>query len=82
VANRIKFGELRQLLLEIGFREATARQQVVFRHDPSDTVFVFRPYRPSDPVASYNLIEVKNMLDSRGLMSAEAFENEFKKAPA
>jgi hypothetical protein len=80
--NRIKFGELRQLLLEMGFREVSGPEQSVFCHEPSDTLFVFRPYRPGDPVASYNLIEVKNMLDSRGLMSAESFENQFKKTPA
>jgi hypothetical protein len=33
-------------------------------------------------VTGYNLVEVKNMLDSRGLMSAESFENLFNKAPA
>jgi hypothetical protein len=82
MTTRIKFGELRRLLLDAGFHESSGPEQIVFRHAPSDTLFVFRPYRPSDPVASYNLIEVQNMLDARGLMSAEAIENQFKKAPA
>jgi hypothetical protein len=82
MTTRIKFGELRRLLLDTGFREVAGPEQIVFRHEPSDTLFVFRPYRPNDPVASYNLIEVKSMLDARGLMSAAAFENQFKKAPA
>ncbi len=80
--NKITFGELRQLLLEMGFSEVAGPEQIVFRHAPSDTLFVFRPYRPGDLVTGYNLIEVKNMLDSRGLMSAESFENQFRKAPA
>jgi hypothetical protein len=76
------FGELRQLLLEMGFAEFSGPEQIVFRHEPSDTLFVFRPYRPGDAVTGYNLIEVQSMLDSRGLMSAETFENQFKKTPA
>lgn len=80
--NNIKFGDLRQLLLKLEFGEYPEPAQIVFRHKPSGTLFVFRPYRPSDPVASYNLIEVKDMLDARGLMSAETFENQFKKTPA
>ena len=80
--NNTRFSELRQLLLEMGFAEVSGPEQIVFRHDPSNTLFVFRPYRPGDPVTTYNLIEVQSMLDSRGLMSAETFENQFKKTPA
>jgi hypothetical protein len=82
MTTRITFAELQQLLLDLGFREVSRPEAIVFLHQPSDTLFVFRPYRPSDLVASYNLIEVKDMLDARGLMSAETFENQFKKAPA
>jgi hypothetical protein len=82
MTNKITFAELRKLLLELGFREASRPEEIIFGHQPSDTLFVFRPYRPSDPVASYNLIDVKTMLDARGLMSAEAFEDQFKKKPA
>ena len=80
--NNTKFGQLRQLLLEIGFAEVSGPEQVVFRHEPSNTLFVFRPYRPGDSVTEYNLVEVQKMLDSRGLMSAETFENQFRKTPA
>ncbi|MBY0525506.1 MAG: hypothetical protein K2R98_19020 [Gemmataceae bacterium] len=80
--NSVTFGELRHLLTRLGFCEFSNAEQTVFRHEPSDTLFVFRPYRLSDPVASYNLIEVKAMLDARGLMSGESFENQLKKTPA
>jgi hypothetical protein len=82
MTTRVTFAELRQLLLDMGFREVSRPEAIAFRHQPSDTLFVFRPYRASDPVASYNLLEVKDMLDARGLMSAETFENQFKKTPA
>jgi len=58
----INCGELRRLLLDSGFREVARPEQVVFRHQPSDTRFAFRPYRPNDPVASYNLIQVQDSL--------------------
>jgi hypothetical protein len=77
-----KFGDLRQLLLDVGFAEAAGPAEIIFRHEPSDTIFVFRPYRPADAVAGYNLIEVKEMLEARGLMSADTFENQFRKTPA
>jgi hypothetical protein len=82
MTNSISFAELRQLLIELGFREYLDSEQVVFRHEPSDTLFVFRRYRPQDPVASYNLMDVRHMLDARGLMTAETFENQFRKTPA
>jgi hypothetical protein len=80
--NKIKYRALRRFLLDIGFSETVLPSEVVFQHKASDTLFVFRPYRPDDPVASYNLAEVESMLDSRGLMSADTFANQFRKAPA
>jgi hypothetical protein len=79
---KIKFAELRQLLIAVGFREFSDTRETVFRHGPSGTLFVFRPYRSGEPVTDYNLAEVKNLLDARGLMSATTFEDQFKKAPA
>jgi hypothetical protein len=79
--NDINYGELRKLLLELGFSESVVKEGIVFRHEPSDTMFVFRLYRPTDAVASYNLIEVKSMLDARGLMTAETFDDQFRKTP-
>ena len=80
--NKIKFGDLRQLLLDVGFDEIAGTAETVFRHEPSDTLFVFRPYRAADAVADYNLMEVQEMLEARGLMSAGTFENQFRKTPA
>jgi hypothetical protein len=79
---KIRFRDLRQLLLDVGFQEAAGAREIVFRHEPSDTIFVFRSYRSRDAVAEHNLIEVKDMLEARGLMSQDAFEMQFKKAPA
>jgi hypothetical protein len=80
--NKIKFGDQRQLLLDVGFDEVAGNAEIIFRHEPSETLFVFRPYRAGDAVAGYNLIEVQEMLEARGLMSADTFENQFRKTPA
>jgi hypothetical protein len=80
--SRIQFRDLRKLLLDLGFKEYSVEGATIFNHRTSDTLFVFRPYRPSDLVKSHNLFEVKDMLDARGLMSADTFDTQFKKAPA
>ncbi len=80
--NKIKFRTLRQFLLGIGFTETVLPSEVVFHHRASDTLFVFRPHRPDDPVPSYNLVEVESMLDSRGLMSADMFADQFNRTTA
>jgi hypothetical protein len=80
--NEIQFRDLRQLLLGVGFHEVVRPDEIVFHHEPSGTMFVFRRYRPGDRVSDYNLIEVQDMLDARNLMSAETFANRFRKAPA
>jgi hypothetical protein len=82
MSSRIKFSDLRKLLLAIGFNEVSTPEAIVFGHRASDTLFVFRPYKPSEPVASHNLLDVRRMFDARGFMSADTFENRFKKTPA
>jgi hypothetical protein len=78
----VKFADLRRVLLDLGFTEATNPKSLLFNHIPSDTVFVLRRYRPGDRVTWYNLASVLEMLDQRGLMEAEAFADRLKKTPA
>jgi len=74
--NTITFAALRQLLSDLGFVEKVLPQShVVFEHAPSDTIFVFRPYRPRDRVADYDLVGVRRHLDERGLLECGDFEN-------
>jgi hypothetical protein len=80
--NDVKFGELRRLLIDLGFSEASGAEELVFRHPLSDVLFVFRRYRPGDRVAEYNLLEVQRLLDARGLMAADTFESHLAKTPA
>ena len=80
--SNIVYRELRQLLLDLGFRERKEANAIAFDHESSDVRFVFRRYRLDEPVTGYNLLDVRLMLDSRDLMSASAFEDQFKKTPA
>lgn len=80
--NSVKFGELRQLLIDLGFLESVGQEEIAIRNPAADVLFVFRRYRPGDRVADYNLLEVQRMLDARGLMAAEVFANHFAKTPA
>lgn len=77
------FAELRQFLHDLGFKEDLVQEKFHrFQHDPSDTRFIFRPYRPSDLVQQGDLVAVRRFLDVRGLMDAEAFDRQWTKAPA
>jgi hypothetical protein len=48
--------------------------QVVFEHAPSNTLFLFRAYKPRDPVTAADLIEVRKILDEKGVLAPEALE--------
>ncbi len=79
---RIKFSDLRKLLLDIGFSEvSTPEAVVVFGHRASDTLFVFRPYKPSEPVASHNLLDVRRMLDAPGVHIGRHLRESIQKDP-
>lgn len=80
---RITFAELRQFLLDLDFQEDLAKQMYPrFRHQPSDTVFMFRPYKWADRVNPGDLVAVRRFLDVRGLMEAEEFDRFLDKTPA
>jgi hypothetical protein len=81
--HRITFAELRQFLRDMQFKEDLFKGEFYrFKHDPSDTEFVFRHYKPMDLVNPGDLMAVRRFLDERGLMDADAFDRLLTKAPA
>jgi hypothetical protein len=79
----LPFAQLRALLLELGFVEGVVDGKYLgFYHADSDTVFPFRMYRPQDTVSLADLVTVRQQLDWRGLLSAEAFDAALRKASA
>ena len=73
---RIKFGKLRQLLVGLGFREVVLSESATgFQHDPSDTLIVLPTYNANRIVLPHHLATVRIMLDGKGLMDGEAFDD-------
>ena len=72
---RFKFSSLRQMLLDLGFKEVPLNKPYIgFQHDESDLLIVLPPYRSNALVAPHHLVYVRMMLDGKGLMDAEEFD--------
>ncbi len=73
---RIKFAELRELLFGLGFREVALPEDAVgFQHDPSDTLIVLPTYRANRVVLPHHVASVRILLNGKGLMDADAFDD-------
>ena len=73
---RIKFGQLRELLFDLGFREVAISDTAVgFQHDASDTLIVLPTYRANRIVLPHHLVTVRVTLDGKGLMDGDAFDD-------
>jgi hypothetical protein len=80
--SRVQFAQLQRFLEQMGFSESRDQQGWRFEHFPSKTVFLFRPYRPTDQVYEHDLFLVRSQLNGRGLMTEEAFNELLTKTPA
>jgi hypothetical protein len=81
--SHVRFAEMRELLLDMGFVEKTFNDgHTGFRHAASDTSFHFRPYEPTDFVIIVHFLMVRRILDERGLLDAHEFDRLLSKTPA
>src|SRR6266446_300718 len=72
---KITFAQLRQLLLDMGFAETvTPRSHVFFAHEASGAEVALPIYRSNRIVLPHHLITVRIMLDAKGLMDANDFD--------
>jgi hypothetical protein len=78
----VTFGELRQLLLDLGFTLSKQGKFWFFEHAPSETILPYRPYRVQERVTLKDLHMTRFFLDWRDLMAPEAFDDRLKKATA
>ena len=77
------YADLTTLLERLGFQdESVEGSHHVFRHRASDTVVLLADLRPEDSVRREDLISVRWYLNSKGLMEARAFEQQFLQAAA
>ncbi len=73
--SELPFAKLESVLLELGFvQRAIDGKYRGFYHATSDTLFVFRMYRPQDKVTLADLVTVRKQLGWRDLLSEEAFD--------
>jgi len=80
--SEITFAELRQLLLDLGFKASKRGRFWFFEHSASETTFLFRAYRLRERVTERDIKSTRLHLDWRGLLAAEAFDDLLKKATA
>lgn len=78
----VSFAELRQFLLDLGFTAGKRGKFWFFEHSPSETTFLFRPYRARERVTVVDIDSTRFHLDRRGLLAPEAFDERLKKATA
>jgi len=72
---RLKFSKLRQILLELGFRQVEISDKAIgFEHEQSDTLLVLPIYNPNQFVMPHHLLYIRIQLDGRGVMDAEDFD--------
>ena len=72
---RINFGQLRKLLLSLGFAETiTPKKHTLFAHESSGAEFAMPIYRSNQIVLPHHLIAVRMMLDATGVMESDKFD--------
>jgi hypothetical protein len=72
---RVRFAKLRQLLLALKFSEIVVPDSHIgFRHDPSDTTIMLPTYKRNEIVAPRHLVPVRTLLDGKGLLDADKFD--------
>jgi hypothetical protein len=73
---RITFGQLRQLLLDMGFTEhVTPKSHAFFAHEPTGAEVALPIYRSNRIVLPHHLLTVRLMLDAKGLMDSGEFDD-------
>ncbi len=79
----VRFAQVRDVLLDLGFREAPiSEQHVGFQHDASDTFLAMPVYKDREIVAPHHLVAVRGMLDQHGVLDAEEFDRRIASATA
>jgi len=81
--NGITFGELRELLREVGFSESAQQpNRIRFEHPATSTVLLFRVYDSSETVNDREMVVVRRQLVDNGLIEGAAFDRFLERASA
>lgn len=75
MAKSITYRQLHQFLLDLGFTKVeTEGPQRAYRHEPSDTTFIFGDHTLATAVTATDCAGVKRVLDEKGLLSKKEFD--------
>jgi hypothetical protein len=81
--NGINFGELRELLREVGFSESSQQpNRIRFEHPATGTVLLFRAYDSEESVNHREMVVVRRQLVDNGLIEGAAFDRFLERASA
>jgi hypothetical protein len=80
--NGIRFAELRELLLSVGFSESVEQTRMTFAYPSSGTFLLFRPYGPKDRVSDRDMLVVRRQLLDNGLIEPSTLDRFLEKALA
>lgn len=81
--NGITFGELRELLLEVGFSESPQEpNRLQFEHPVTGTILLFRPHDCDEAVSRRDMVVVRRQLVDNGLIDGAAFDRFLERASA
>ena len=70
---RVTYGDLRELLLGLGFEESRSASHRVFRHAETDTLIVYGPSSDSAEAPQAAIVATRRHLVEKGLLEEEAF---------
>jgi predicted RNA binding protein YcfA (HicA-like mRNA interferase family) len=71
----ISFATLERVLEALGFvKGKVPGSHLFFKHPPSDTVFLFRLYKPQDEVSWWDRAGVRKLLIERGVVDEDTLD--------
>jgi hypothetical protein len=80
--SELPYSTLRRFLLDLEFTEKPGPSCIIFKHAPSETTFIFRPYDTKENIHWPDLISVRKQLDERGLLASDSFDKILLRTPA
>jgi predicted RNA binding protein YcfA (HicA-like mRNA interferase family) len=75
MAEEVTYGQLSQVLLDLGFIEHTVpKSHAGYRHEESETVILLAPHASEDIARPLDVRYVRRVLNETGLLDAQEFD--------
>lgn len=76
--HQTKFATLSQLLTELGFAKRADPAFIRFDNRDANAWFLYPPYGDEEDIALTDLVGTRHILDAKGMLSREQFEERLK----